>query len=175
MSTRLLAKPLIGGPFGQGRYSLATTPCVSNGLHAVKYMVVDPRGGAVLSVADDKPEALAGARQVLRAANDLHGIPARAVPVQLDFGFEELAVPCSGLARGHVSRRRREIFQRTAGLCFYCRGELRIDGEWHVEHQRPRALGGGNDPLNLVAACVACNLRKGDRTAIEFITQGEQQ
>jgi len=47
-------RPIIGGIFGQGRYSLATQPCVENGLHAVRFMVIDPRRGSVLSVADNK-------------------------------------------------------------------------------------------------------------------------
>lgn len=33
----------------------------------------------------------------------------------------------------------------------------------------PRALGGGDDALNLVAACRRCNLAKSDRTAIELV------
>jgi 5-methylcytosine-specific restriction endonuclease McrA len=70
-----------------------------------------------------------------------------------------------------VSRRRREIFERSAGKCHYCGTPLTLVGKWHVEHQQPRALGGGDDPLNLVAACVRCNLAKSDRTALEFVVQ----
>ena len=35
----------------------------------------------------------------------------------------------------------------------------------------PRALAGGDDIGNLVAACVRCNLAKHDRTALEFVVQ----
>ena len=50
----LLQRPIIGGVFGGGRYVLATVPCVLRGLHAVRFMVMDPVTGAVLSLADDK-------------------------------------------------------------------------------------------------------------------------
>jgi 5-methylcytosine-specific restriction endonuclease McrA len=36
-----------------------------------------------------------------------------------------------------------------------------------------RLLGGGDDTLNLVAACMRCNLAKSDRTAIEFVTASD--
>ncbi len=52
----------------------------------------------------------------------------------------------------------------------YCDTTLSLDGKWHVEHQLPRALGGADDALNLVAACIKCNLAKADRTALEFIS-----
>jgi hypothetical protein len=34
----------------------------------------------------------------------------------------------------------------------------------------PQALGGTDAAVNLVAACVPCNLAKGARIAIEFVT-----
>jgi 5-methylcytosine-specific restriction endonuclease McrA len=73
-----------------------------------------------------------------------------------------------------VPRRRAEIFERSQGKCHYCGEVLTLDGKWHVEHQFPRALGGGNGSLNLVAACVRCNLAKSDRTAIEFMVDQER-
>jgi hypothetical protein len=68
---RLLQRPIYGGVFGEGRYALASVPCVSRGLYSTRYMVVEPHAGAVLSVADDKVEALAGARRVLYASGEL--------------------------------------------------------------------------------------------------------
>ena len=68
-----------------------------------------------------------------------------------------------------ISRRRREVFERSQGRCAYCRAELAIHGPWHVEHQVPRALDGTEEPGNLVAACAPCNLAKSDRTALEFV------
>jgi len=123
----------------------------------------------VLSVAEDKTEALADARRVLEAANDLEATEAaecRQVQAEL-WPAGELPIPAT--RPRYVSRRRREIFTRSEGRCLYCRSPLNLDGEWHVEHQLPRALGGDDRPLNLVASCVSCNLAKRDRTALEFL------
>jgi hypothetical protein len=169
---RLLQRPIYGGVFGEdGTYALASMPCVSHGLYATKYMVVQPRGGLVLSVAEDKVEALSVARQRLRAANDNHATaPTPAVQGEL-WTEEPFLLPTPSPAP-YISRRRREIFERSEGKCHYCGTPLTLDGKWHIEHQFPRALGGGDEALNLVAACVRCNLAKSDRTAIEFVTQG---
>jgi len=168
---RLLQRPIYGGVFGEdGQYALASMPCVSRGLYATRYMVVQPQAGVVLSVAEDKVQALALARQRLNAANDNHHMqPNSAVQGEL-WADEPLLLPTPAPApTQYVSRRRREIFERSDGKCHYCGTALALDGKWHIEHQLPRALGGGDDGLNLVAACVRCNLAKSDRTAIEFV------
>lgn len=167
---RLLSKPLIGGPFGSGRYALASVPAVCKGLHAARFLVVDARAGAVLSVADGKEEAIATARRVLQAATDIAAANDCA-PIQVEL-FPSGAAPEEQPLQRVISRRRREIFERTGGRCFYCSEALQLKGGWHVEHQLPRALGGGDDALNLVAACTRCNLAKSDRSAIEFVMQG---
>jgi hypothetical protein len=170
MSTQhLLQRPIYGGVFGDGRYALASMPCVSRGLYATRYMVVQPQDGIVLSLAEDKVEALAMARERLNAANDSHATASTACQVQGELWPGELSLEPQPAAPRYVSRRRREIFERSAGKCHYCGTALTLDGKWHVEHQFPRALGGGDDALNLVAACVPCNLSKSDRTAIEFV------
>jgi 5-methylcytosine-specific restriction endonuclease McrA len=169
----MLQRPIFGGIFGKGRFSLATLPCVSNGLHAVRFMVVDPRAGSVLSVSEDKGQALAAARRMLRgqhvslreAANDPQW-------EQCELWKSTELPPV--LARAvKVSRRRRQIFERSEGKCHYCRRTLALDGKWHVEHMLPRALGGSDHSLNTVAACPECNLQKRDRTAIEFLAEQE--
>jgi hypothetical protein len=173
MSTnaRLLQRPIYGGVFGDGRYALASMPAVSRGLYTTRYMVVQPQDGVVLSVADDKTEALAGARRLLRAASDLQANDAdERQQVQGELWPGEPA-PAAEDAPRYVSRRRRAIFERSEGRCHYCSTLLTLDGKWHVEHQLPRALGGGDDALNLVAACVRCNLEKSDRTALEYIAR----
>jgi 5-methylcytosine-specific restriction endonuclease McrA len=53
------------------------------------------------------------------------------------------------------------------GRCFYCVKPL-TDG-FHVEHMTPLARGGSNGSENIVCSCARCNLRKGTRTAAEFI------
>lgn len=171
-AARLLQRPIYGGVFGDGRYALASMPCVSRGLYTTRYMVVQPQDGVVLSLADDKTEALAGARRLLRAANDLQANEVeerRQVQGEL-WPSGAPATNDEGAPR-HVSRRRREIFERSQGRCHYCGDALTLEGKWHVEHQFPRALGGGDDALNLVAACVRCNLEKSDRTALEYISE----
>jgi 5-methylcytosine-specific restriction endonuclease McrA len=169
-SARLLQRPIYGGLFGDGRYALASMPCVSRGLYATRYMVVQPQAGVVLSIAEDKTEALAMARQRLHAANDSHAVPpAEPISVQGEFWPEEPLLQPTPAPAPYVSRRRRDIFERSDGRCHYCGTPLDLTGKWHVEHQLPRALGGGDDTMNLVAACVRCNLAKSDRTAIEFM------
>lgn len=170
---RLLQRPIFGGVFGEeGRYALASVPCVSRGLYATRYMVVQPQAGVVLSVSEDKVHALALARERLTAANDAqHMTPNTAAQGEL-WPEEPLLIAAPAPASRYVSRRRRSIFEASKGLCHYCGAPLELTGEWHIEHQLPRALGGADEGLNLVAACVPCNLGKSDRTAIEFVTQG---
>jgi len=162
----MLQRPIFGGVFGHGRYALATLPTIANGLHAVRFLVIDPRRGTVLSVADEKLQAIAAARRLLvglpapGAANDPSWAQAALWP---DLPVDHLPVVRP------ISRRRREIFARSDGRCHYCRTALTLEGRWHVEHMMPRALGGEDAPGNLVAACAPCNLAKNDRTALEFI------
>lgn len=171
-SERLLQRPIFGGVFGQGQYALASMPCVNRGLHSIKYMVVEPKGGAVLSIAEDRAEALASARRVIEGSMDV--APGERIPVQMELGLQE---PEASVESGPplspglrpVSRRRQDIFSKSKGRCHYCGAALELHGAWHVEHMRPRALGGDDSPLNLVAACTPCNLAKSDRTALEFV------
>jgi len=169
-AAQLRHRPIFGGVFGNGRYSLASLPCVSRGLHAVRYMVIEPSAGAVLSVAEDKLEALAGARKVLRAAKSMPHQPPSEQRVL--WPAEDLPPSSIAGARRPVSKRRRELFEKSEGKCHYCRGTLTLDGKWHVEHMMPRALGGEDVLSNLVASCVPCNLAKRDKTAIEFASTG---
>ncbi len=166
MTARMLQRPIYGGPFGHGQFALATLPTIANGLHAVRFMVIEPRRGTVLSVADDKLAAIAGARRLLvglpsgGAAND-------ASWEQVSFWPDQ---PAGRAPRPRpISRRRREVFVRCGSRCHYCRTALTLDGRWHIEHMVPRALGGEDGPGNLVAACAPCNLAKSDRTALEFL------
>lgn len=164
----MLRKPLYGGLFGQGEFELATQALVSNGLHAVRFMVIQPRFGRVLAIADTKTEVLAGARRVLCATSAANDEP---TPVQSQlWSSAELAVVPTPAPSRPVARRRREIFVRSGGCCHYCGKPLKLEGEWHIEHQMPQALGGTDAAVNLVAACAPCNLAKGARTAIEFVT-----
>lgn len=167
MSARMLQRPIHGGIFGDGRYSLATVPAITNGLHSVSFMVIEPRDGAVLSVADDKVRALAGARRILRlSANPASPHEPLWRQGQL---FPSMEATDASAKRKRISRRRRAIFWRGEGRCHYCRTSLQLEGCWHVEHQVPLALGGDDAPVNLVPSCPSCNSRKRDRTALEFV------
>lgn len=67
-----------------------------------------------------------------------------------------------------IGRRRKAIFEAAGGKCHYCGTALLLVGNWHVDHKMPKALGGSNDPVNLVAACARCNRAKKDKTDVEF-------
>jgi hypothetical protein len=57
-----------------------------------------------------------------------------------------------------VSKRTRyEVLRRDNFTCRYCRS---ADGELTVDHVTPVALGGTDDPTNLVACCKDCNAGK---------------
>ena len=62
--------------------------------------------------------------------------------------------------RPRVKLTRREIFRRDNYTCQYCG---RHDVTLTVDHVIPRHLGGQHVWTNLVAACSACNHRKGGR------------
>ena len=54
-------------------------------------------------------------------------------------------------------RTRFEVLQRDNHTCRYCRS---TEGQLTVDHVTPVALGGTDDPSNLVAACRDCNAGK---------------
>ncbi|MBP6901047.1 MAG: HNH endonuclease [Burkholderiaceae bacterium] len=170
----LLQRPILGGVFGSGRYVLATRPCVANGLHAVRFMVLDPRAGTVLATADTKTEVLQAARRAIRQLLQQcpPSEPTAVAAAQAALWPEaEIDRGAPAVRVRSISRRRRDVFEKSAGKCHYCCRPLILDGIWHVEHMLPRALGGADEIGNLVAACAPCNLAKGDRTAVEFVTQ----
>ena len=87
----------------------------------------------------------------------------------------EFRVPSVIRRRTYLNiRRRREaagmkrlrIYMRDKFRCQYC-GEKKTAGELTLDHITPRSRGGDNSPVNVVAACVPCNTRKGDRTPAE--------
>ena len=53
---------------------------------------------------------------------------------------------------------RQRILERDEETCHYCGGPATT-----VDHVRPKAAGGTDDEVNLVAACLRCNARKGAR------------
>jgi hypothetical protein len=57
----------------------------------------------------------------------------------------------------------RELFLRDAHLCMYCGGEF-LESNLTRDHVVPMSRGGKDRWSNVVAACRACNTRKGNRT-----------
>ncbi len=66
--------------------------------------------------------------------------------------------------RPRVKLSRREIFHRDSHTCQYCGHQ---GNDLTLDHVLPRHRGGGHTWENLVAACRACNHRKGGRTPEE--------
>src|SRR5215831_18524275 len=58
------------------------------------------------------------------------------------------------------------IFLRDGYRCQYC-GIVKDPNDLTIDHIIPRSRGGTNDALNLCAACIPCNNRKGNRTPAE--------
>lgn len=64
-----------------------------------------------------------------------------------------------------ISRRLRfEILRRDSYTCRYC-GAKAPDVELQVDHVIPTALGGGDEPSNLVTSCTDCNQGKSSTAA----------
>lgn len=70
-------------------------------------------------------------------------------------------------------RARFEVFKRDSFKCQYC-GKCAPDVILHVDHIDPVSKGGNNDIMNLITACVDCNLGKSDR-ALEDSSAIEKQ
>ena len=62
--------------------------------------------------------------------------------------------------RMQVKLTRREVFRRDHYICQYCGRHI---GDLTVDHVLPKHLGGEHTWTNVVAACPACNHRKGGR------------
>lgn len=67
------------------------------------------------------------------------------------------------------ARLRFEVFKRDGFACRYCGGRS-PDVVLEVDHVIPRATGGGDDEMNLVTACFACNRGKSDIPLGEVMT-----
>ena len=62
--------------------------------------------------------------------------------------------------RPHIKLTRREVFRRDNYTCQYCGRQVQ---NLTIDHILPRHLGGMHIWINVVAACPACNHRKGGR------------
>lgn len=74
--------------------------------------------------------------------------------------------------RDPLSKRLRyEVMRRDGHTCRYC-GAKAPDVELTVDHVVPVALGGKNEPTNLVTACRECNAGKSSTVADSAIVEG---
>lgn len=76
-----------------------------------------------------------------------------------------------------VSKRTRyEVLRRDNHACRYC-GGIAPDVKLTVDHVMPKALGGSDDPSNLVAACRDCNFGKAstspDAATVEQVNEDD--
>lgn len=183
------SKPLFGGPWGSGGFSLFSTTWTEGGLDAVFYTVATSDMSAILGSGGTKQEALATSRELLSVV----GVPAvlrvsaqtiarrRAAAEEMRRArVEEEARTAAQRSKARsqsarIPRRRRAVFDASGGKCHYCGVTLDLSGKWHVDHRMPKALMGSDDLSNLVAACAPCNLRKGDATDVEFLSRRRGQ
>lgn len=70
------------------------------------------------------------------------------------------------IVRRHRGISRRQILLRDEHTCQYCAVRLGV-AALTLDHVLPRSRGGENTWENLVACCLPCNTRKGDRTPEE--------
>ena len=68
--------------------------------------------------------------------------------------------------RNVVKFNRRNVFLRDGFQCQYC-GQKLPTGKLSLDHIVPRSRGGVESWDNIVAACLRCNVRKGNRTPLE--------
>lgn len=69
----------------------------------------------------------------------------------------------NGFFRHEIRFSRRNIFERDKQTCQYCRKRF-AKPDLTLDHVIPRSKGGRDTWENLVLACVACNVRKANRT-----------
>ncbi len=63
------------------------------------------------------------------------------------------------------ARNRREVMERAAGFCEYCRSNSRFsESSFDIDHILPDSEGGKSEPNNLALACHGCNLFKSNKT-----------
>jgi len=61
---------------------------------------------------------------------------------------------------------RKNIYRRDNNTCQYCGRKLPTD-QLNIDHVIPLSRGGKNTWENVVCSCIACNMRKGNRTLKE--------
>lgn len=176
------SKPMYGGVFGEGDFSLTSVVIAMRTEHSIWFLVTHTPTGFPFTLASTRDEAVSAARDLLTPENKRLLLRHVAVLLENQRVAEREAEENSrramaevirkaqkrdGRAR-NIPRRRKRIFEESEGKCHYCATALTLDGEWHIEHKFPKALGGTDEPNNLVASCIPCNKEKIDTTDVEF-------
>lgn len=175
------SKPILGGVFGAGGYSIASQWTRHQKLDYVSYFVMHDESRFICARGDNIEDALDAGRLLLQKFSEVQLSVAfanykTALAAEIRAATEENARKFREYREANptvtpiksIPKRRQKIFDESEGKCHYCGTALTLDGRWHIEHKMPRALMGTNEPGNLVAACVACNMKKRDTTDIEF-------
>ncbi len=177
-------KPLIGGTFDQGTWRLNSSIMrwTDMGLHCLQYWISDPDHLICIGNGTTKSEAFDMGRRVIAKLGrhrldeivavrkrELVDIRASELVEQRAIWEQRKKKDVPEYREKQVPRRRLTIFNKSGGKCHYCACALDLKGKWHVEHKMPRALMGSNADDNLVASCVPCNMKKRDKTDLEFI------
>jgi 5-methylcytosine-specific restriction endonuclease McrA len=70
------------------------------------------------------------------------------------------------MPRRTVPFSRRNLYRRDGFRCQYC-GRKRNTADLSIDHVVPRSRGGRTTWENCVLSCIPCNVRKGNRPAVE--------
>lgn len=170
---------MLGKTWEAGNYWLGSYCYLESGLHAVSYVVIERDSGAYLGHGGTKAAAIGRARRSLALLQSSVAELIRAVSENRDAEIAQFESELDAARRGvdldapikRIPKRRLAIFNKSEGKCHYCSTPLDLRGKWHIEHMMPKALLGSDDPSNLVASCVTCNMKKKDKTAEEFIAE----
>lgn len=65
--------------------------------------------------------------------------------------------------RKDIKFSRANVYARDGYRCQYC-GQKKIASQLNYDHVIPRSKGGKTNWENIVASCISCNLKKGDKT-----------
>ena len=108
---------------------------------------------ALALVFSGKAEIILNGRGVIRSTSSEFEIPS---VIRLSYLIKR--------PRPRISLSKREILRRDEFTCQYCGRRMR---HLTIDHVVPRRLGGAHTWQNLVAACSACNRRKGGKNPSE--------
>lgn len=138
-----------------------------------RFVVYEERSELVLASALEYPFVLEVAREtanLIGAARLTAMVSAAAEAAEVRRAERETSAAIAKAKRQprKITKRAKAVFEASEGKCHYCGTVLTLDGRWHIEHKFPRALFGGSEQENLVAACAPCNHAKRDKTDLEF-------